>query len=135
MITEHIASLIVLALLGIIDSGYLIWKRKKQQPLACPIGGHDCNVVVESKWSSTFGVKNDILGLTFYICLIIGAFILGYTSFSLVKWLIFLASLGALGFSTYLVYVQSRILKKYCFYCLLSALINLLVFLNAILLL
>jgi len=134
MIPEYIASLIVLALLGIADSGYLIWKRARKEELACPIGGHDCNIVVESKWSSMFGVKNDILGLVFYLFLIAGAFLL-LKEFQFVRYVIFAASALALLASAYLFYVQSRILKKYCFYCLLSALINLLVFLNAILIL
>ncbi len=64
-----IVSLIVLAILGIFDSGYLIKKRVKKQPLSCPINGK-CEKVVESKWNKIFFIKNDILGLFYYVLIL-----------------------------------------------------------------
>ncbi len=133
MASNLITSLIVLALLGIVDSGYLIWKRFKNQSLVCPIGGHDCNAVVESKWSSIFGIKNDVLGFFYYIVLIISAVWFFSNPFPLLTYFLLMASFIALAVSVYLFYVQKYILKQYCFYCLISALINLLIFLNIIL--
>lgn len=133
---EFITSLIVLALLGIIDSSYLAWTHFKKKPLVCPIGG--CEAVVESKWNKIFFVRNEILGLIFYIIILIGAIL--FTSqdsikiiFNIKTWLLILSAIGLL-FSAFLVYVQARIIKSYCFYCLISAFINLLIFLNSLLL-
>ena len=36
----------------------------------------------------------------------------------------------AFAFSLFLIYVQAKVLKEYCFYCLVSAGINFLIFLN-----
>ena len=41
---------------------------------------------------------------------------------------------GALLFSIFLVYLQKYVIKEYCFYCLISALVSLLIFLNVLML-
>lgn len=128
----YIKVLIVLSILGIIDSGYLIWKRVRNEKLACPINEHSCNVVTESKWSSTFGVKNDISGFFYYIFILTASFLIIYYNFIYAKNILLLISGISLLFSGFLVYVQARILRQYCFYCLVSALINLLIFLDIV---
>ncbi len=128
MQTEFVVSLIVLAILGIFDSGYLIKKRVKKQPLTCPING-GCEKVVESKWNSIFLIKNDLLGLFYYILIL---FLVLYLFFISEK-LLFLTKIisgASLLLSLVLVFIQAKIIKEYCFYCLISALINLLIFVN-----
>ncbi len=125
-----VVSLIVLAILGIFDSGYLIKKRVKKQPLTCPING-GCEKVVESKWNSIFLIKNDILGLFYYILIL---FLVLYLFFISEK-LLFLTKIisgASLLLSLVLVFIQAKIIKEYCFYCLISALINLLIFINVL---
>ena len=78
MEVQFIVTLIVLGLLGIVDASYIIWKSRKKQPLVCPIGG-DCNTVLNSKWNKIFFIRNDVLGLLFYISVIIGAFLLFFS--------------------------------------------------------
>ena len=136
MAIQFIASLIVLALLGIIDSAYLAWTHFKTKPLVCPIDG--CEAVVESKWSRIFFVRNEILGLVFYLIIFIGAVSLVQEVqiefiFNIKVWLVIISAIGLL-FSAFLVYVQARIIKSYCLYCLISALLTLLIFLNTLLL-
>ncbi|MEK6817423.1 MAG: vitamin K epoxide reductase family protein [Nanoarchaeota archaeon] len=125
---EFAVSLIVLAILGIFNSGYLIKKRVKKQPLICPING-SCNKVVESKWNAIFFIKNDVLGLFYYIFVLFLAFYLLFMSEKLLILTKIISGLSLL-FSLVLVFIQAKIIKKYCFYCLISALINLLIFLN-----
>jgi len=125
-----VASLIVLAILGIFDSGYLIKKRVKKQPLTCPING-GCEKVVESKWNAIFFIKNDFLGLFYYILIL---FLVLYLFFVSEK-LLFITKIisgASLLFSLFLVFIQAKIIKEYCFYCLISALINLLIFVNVL---
>src|SRR3989338_10337712 len=125
---EFVVSLIVLAILGIFDSGYLIKKRVKKQPLSCPING-GCEKVVESKWNAIFFIKNDFLGLFYYILIL---FLVLYLFFVSEK-LLFITKIisgASLLFSLFLVFIQAKIIKEYCFYCLISALINLLIFIN-----
>ena len=127
---EFVVSLIVLAILGIFDSGYLIKKRVKKQPLTCPING-GCEKVVESKWNAIFFIKNDFLGLFYYILIL---FLVLYLFFISEK-LLFITKIvsgASLLFSLFLVFIQAKIIKEYCFYCLISALINLLIFVNVL---
>ena len=125
---EFVVSLIVLAILGIFDSGYLIKKRVKKQHLSCPING-GCEKVVESRWNAIFFIKNDVLGLFYYILILFLALYLFFTSEKLL-FLTKLISGASLLFSLFLVFIQVKIIKEYCFYCLISALINLLIFVN-----
>ena len=125
---EFVVSLIVLAILGIFDSGYLIKKRVKKQPLSCPING-GCEKVVESRWNAIFFIKNDVLGLFYYILILFLALYLFFTSEKLL-FLTKLISGASLLFSLFLVFIQAKIIKEYCFYCLISTLINLLIFVN-----
>ena len=125
---EFVVSLIVLVILGIFDSGYLIKKRVKKQPLSCPING-GCEKVVESRWNAIFFIKNDVLGLFYYILILFLALYLFFTSEKLL-FLTKLISGASLLFSLFLVFIQVKIIKEYCFYCLISALINLLIFVN-----
>ena len=133
MEVQFIVTLIVLGLLGIIDASYLIWKTRKKQPLVCPIG-QDCNAVIESKWNKIFFIRNDILGVLFYIAVIIGAFLLFFEMDGIVKTLLIFGSGIGVLFSIFLIFVQAKIIKNYCFYCLISAFLNVLIFLNVVLL-
>ncbi len=137
MSTTFIASFITLAIGGVLDAGYLVWKHygHKSSPLVCPLD-HDCSKVTESKWSTIFGVRNEVLGLLFYIFMLISVLILFFMpglillSISLAL-LIKLAAGAGLLFSLFLIWVQIYKIKDYCFYCALSALINLLLFMNS----
>lgn len=130
---QFIVTLIVLGLLGIIDTSYLIWKSRKKQPLVCPIGDA-CNVVLESRWNKIFFIRNDILGLLFYVGVIVGAILLFFEMDGIVKTLLIFGSGIGVLFSILLVFVQAKVIKNYCFYCLISAFLTLLIFLNVLLL-
>ena len=131
-----IVTLIVLGILGFIDTGYLVWKQRdsEKKPLVCPIG-EDCNVVVESKWNKIFFVRNDVLGMLFYI-LIIGTGIFLFFNAEILegifKTILMIVSGVAVLFSVILVYIQIKKIRSYCIYCLASALITLLIFLNVL---
>lgn len=128
-----IASFMVLSIMGFANAAYLIYKhyRERKKPLVCPLN-HDCSVVTESKWSHLFGVRNEVLGMLFFVGMFVLA--LGLVFFpayaALLRTVILVsAGLGVL-FSGALVYLQAKIIKNYCFYCLISAGITVLVFLN-----
>ncbi len=138
MVTVNLSYLslyLVLAVGGIINSGYLFWNHHQKKPLVCPLD-HDCSIVTESKWSHLFGLRNELLGILFFI----GMLVLGLTSLTTLLpssttllFMIIGASLGLL-FSVFLVLIQSFVIKNYCFYCLISAIISTLLFAMSILL-
>ena len=123
---------IALSVLGIINSGYLVYKHYKKKPLVCPLN-HDCNVVTESKWSKIFFIRNDTLGLMFYILMFFSMLLLTFNENLIpkLKFIILLATSFSLLFSIFLVLIQKYVIKDYCFYCLISAFLTLLIFLNS----
>lgn len=128
------ATLLLLAFLGIVDSGYIAWKHSRKEPLACPVGENSCNIVTKSKWSEIFGIRNEVLGIIYYLVIgILGLTILFNQSYQslAINILLFCSSIGLL-FSLFFVYVQAGIIKKYCFYCLISAILSVLIFLNVL---
>lgn len=128
--------LITLAILGLGLSFYLLKKKSKKEKLICIIG-KDCSKVIESKYSQMFGIDNIILGILYYIFIFaVSLSTLIYPAFptlNLFFIIMLLASGIALLFSIYLSFIQVKILKELCEYCLASALINILIFLTIML--
>ena len=114
----------IVALFGMLNSLYIGYHRIIGRRLYC-LAGEKCNEVLESKYGRIFRIKNDLLGLIFYVLI----FVLGfYTYLEYIKINILFLSLFALTFSSYLIYIQAKKLKNYCSYCILSAIINLIIF-------
>jgi uncharacterized membrane protein len=119
--------IIIAATVGFVLSIY-IWRKKKQgEKLFCLIGD-DCNRVVNSRYATTLGASNEIIGILYYAGIAI-AFSLGLSglvSFSF-WWLTPITGVAAL-FSVYLVSVQLFILKEWCEWCLVSAITSIIIF-------
>ncbi len=128
---QFIATLIVLSFLGILNAGYLTWKHQKKEKLVCPVGD-SCDKVVESKWSNLLGIRNEVLGVMYYTFIFLLGIINLFLTIPYFQYSLIIFSLVALLFSTALIYIQRYIIKIYCFYCLLSALITLLIFFNSL---
>ena len=122
-------SFLILCLAGVADTAYIFWRNKKsaQEPFICPLG-HDCSVVTQSSWSNFLGIRNEILGMIFYLLMFVGSiFWFGFSSsVPLLSWLITAGLAVGVLFSIFLLGIQVFVLKNYCFYCLLSFLITLL---------
>lgn len=116
------ALLFTLAAIGISETVYLIRKRRAAEKPFCPIGG-GCVTVLTSKYNKLFLVPNDILGLGLYFLMAsIAAFLVIGIS-PLLFWrgamqlLVGVASL----ISLFLTYLQWRVIRAWCFWCLMSA--------------
>ena len=116
------ALLFTLSAIGISETVYLIRKRIASERPVCPIG-EDCTLVLTSRYNKLFIIPNDVLGLVFYISasfissfLVIGIEPLAFWSF------IFKLSVatGAL-LSLFFTYLQWRVIRAWCFWCLMSA--------------
>jgi uncharacterized membrane protein len=123
---RYLIIFLVIAFIGLLNSGYLFLSHYRHKKIACPIGGK-CNEVTESKYSKTFGIRNDFMGILYYLfVIIVGIFI--YNGFREIKIIFIIIEGLALLFSIYLIYVQAFVLRSYCFYCIVSAVINLILF-------
>ena len=121
--------IILLSLLELANAGYLEYSHRKDKRLMCPLG-EDCNTVANSKWSELFGIRNSTLGILYYAALIIAMLVaLAAPAFS-AQILFFskIAAAVALLISIFLTFIQIFVIKNYCSYCIMSAVINLLIF-------
>lgn len=118
-----LALIFTLSAIGISETVYLIRKRIASEKPVCLLG-EDCGKVLTSKYSKLFIIPNDVLGfITYIVIAIISAFLvigiepIAFWNFIL-KILVFVASLISLLFT----YLQWKVIKAWCTWCLLSAL-------------
>lgn len=125
--------ILILAILGFINAYYLHYQyqqyKNSGKEMFCLIGGK-CADVISSKFGTTFGIKNEITGMIYYVLL--AAYLLisiliprfGDDFAPYVK----TATIIATAFSAYLLFVQTVVLKQICSWCLIAIVINTLIF-------
>jgi uncharacterized membrane protein len=122
--------LLILSIIGFFVSAYILYSKKLNKPLFCPIG-ENCDYVVRSKYGKTFGIENTIPGIIFYAVIFLYGLVLmlnrNIFKEDIVHYLIVGISIASVLFSLYLVYVQKFILKKWCIYCLVSTAASILI--------
>lgn len=118
-------SILILSVIGIAITSYISIAHLLKKKVVCPINSENCNIVLGSKYSRTLGVKNEIIGLLYYIAIIIALFVIKSTSIILATKI---ASTLAMLYSLVLLGIQIRTIKNYCSWCILTAIINVLIF-------
>ena len=116
---------VILSGLGVFVSGYLVTKRFTGGSLACTRWAQ-CDVVNNSVYSQIYGVPVCVIGLAGYL-LLLGLAVAalaahGRTRFRLLL-LGFVLSLGGVGFSIYLTYLEIYVIEALCAWCVASAII------------
>lgn len=113
----------LLSLVGVAEALYLNYECRHHRTPVCLIG-NQCQIVWDSPYSKTCGVSNEILGIVFYVTLAFVEFIIfsGDTSSQMIigEYIILF---GGAVMSCYFFYVQWRLIKAWCFWCTLSAVI------------
>ncbi len=117
------AIVLVLAFVGFIDASYLSAKRLLGSPLNCYFFG-GCDAVNASPYSILFGVPLSLYGSVFYLLVVL--FAVAYLQNSRPVFVWFLMALTAIGFlfSGYFIFLQQFVIKAYCFYCVVSAVVS-----------
>lgn len=113
----------ILAFVGACDSLYLIYERKKKRAPVCVIGT-SCETVWLSPHSRTLGVENEVLGIIFYSAMMVTEAALSFFNYDPLLVLgeaVFLAT--GFSMSCYFIYLQWRVIRAWCFWCTLSAVI------------
>ncbi|MDQ1283736.1 MAG: hypothetical protein QG620_84 [Patescibacteria group bacterium] len=125
-------AIIILAAAGFLISLHIRRSKKTGEKLVCFIGGgkRSCNEVVESEYSRTLGIPNEIAGMVYYVLALLFALIfLLFDSLGLFFILTAkISSTGAFLASMYFVGIQAFVLRKFCEWCLATAVINTLIF-------
>ncbi len=131
--TEEVLLHLIISFLGLTGFSVAqhIYKEKRSaRPLVCPIN-FDCDGVVHSNFSKIFGISIELLGMFYYACVFAGYTILAFVPQILpenMKSGLLLVSMFAFLFSIYLTIVQSFVLKKFCSWCLVSAILCVFIF-------
>ncbi len=131
--TEDVLLHLIIAFLGF--TGFAVARhihaeKKSARPLVCPIN-FDCDGVVHSNFSKIFGIPLELLGMFYYACVCLGYTVLAFVPQILpsnLKSGLLLVSMFAFLFSIYLTIVQSLVLKKFCSWCLVSAILCVFIF-------
>lgn len=127
--------LVILTVVGFINAYFLHWQylrfKRTKKPMFCLIG-EDCAGVIDSRYGTTLGVKNEIMGMIYYGILFLTLLLSANFDTILVNLAIFFATLVAALFSLYLLYVQAIVLKKLCSWCLIAIFLNTLIFVFAL---
>ena len=111
----------VLSLIGFLVASYLFYiDIKNSSPFCLP--NSSCDFVLKSQYSKFLGLPIALWGV-FYFGSVLILVLLKRLNF-LLK---FISSLGFL-FAIYLIYIQSFVLKSFCFYCLITDISAILIF-------
>jgi uncharacterized membrane protein len=114
---------IVLALVGVVDSSYLAYEHFSGfiPPCSTNLLFLDCGKVLNSTYSTFLGIPLPVLGIIHYIVLILNIILNLRHGFKYKTLLFAQIALGFL-FSLYLIGLQVFVIHAFCFYCMISAL-------------
>ena len=127
--------LVIFTFLGILDAGYITYE--KLNGIVPPCNPYfKCGDVLNSSWASVGPIPLSALGVLFYSLFFVMSvlYYFGKKEVQLFNFNMrietFLALQGIFGaaFSLYLLFIMGVILKAWCLYCLLSAMICIILF-------
>lgn len=117
-------SILILASIGALITLYISIAHLMKKNVVCPINTKHCNLVLNSKYSRTLGVKNEIIGFAYYAAIILVSILFQtQTNIAVLKMISAIAAL----YSIYLFSIQITKIKKYCSWCITTALINIVI--------
>jgi len=125
--------MMLLALVGIADAFYDSYAIYNDQPLWCPPPIDGCNIVASSPYARIFGLPLGYFGLVYYVYMFALAFLLALdpTSRGLRIGAVSYAAAGV-GLSICFFYIQFTYIHAFCIYCVVSALLTVLLLVVAI---
>jgi uncharacterized membrane protein len=124
---------LIVAGIGFLDSLYLSWVKIAHSQVYCGTSGQ-CETVNNSPYSEIGGVPIAYLGLGAYLVIMVLLYIERRSTFWLENspLIVFGMSLVGVIYSAYLTYIEIAVLRAICPYCVVSAIMMLLLFIIAI---
>ena len=118
------------ALVGALDAGYLTWIKLSHNETACAPGLGDCYTVNTSRYAEIYGIPVAIFGLASYLLLI--AVLIFEPRMDFLKengkLILFGVSLVGVLYSAYLSYLEEYVIQAWCPYCIISAVMMVIIF-------
>ncbi len=119
-------SIAALAFVGMVDACYVAIHTSQGFLPPCGIAG-GCDQVLNSPYARVLGIPVAWFGLAFYLTTA-GCALFALSGFEQALRLSFTLVSLAFGFTLYLFYLQAMVIRAFCDYCLLSALLVTLIF-------
>ncbi len=119
-------AIIIIGLIGLMDSSYLTYAHYKAHPINCFTEVkqiNSCQLVADSIYSTVLGVPVSLIGMFFYLVVIGIGVISQKNDFTFLLNLLLPFSALAVLFSLRLTYLQVYIIGYICYYCILSAML------------
>jgi uncharacterized membrane protein len=123
----------ILAVIGLLDSLYLTWAKLTHTAVICG-GSSECQTVNDSPYAEIAGIPISLLGMGAYIVILVllyldkrGRFWDEYS-----KIFVFGITLAGVLYSAYLTFIEVAVIYAICPYCVVSAVVMLLLFIIAI---
>lgn len=120
---------LILSIAGAFDAGYLAYEHYQNSIPPCTVGIFaDCGKVLFSKYAVVWGIPLAVIGLIHYLVetAVLMVVILKKTATSH-RLAIILSTLGFVS-SLYFIFIMLVVLRAWCVYCLVSAIISILIF-------
>jgi uncharacterized membrane protein len=125
---------IFLGILGFILALWISHKKKKKEPMVCPLTG-ECGQVINSRYATFLGIDLTSIGMAYYVVItVVYGLMLVWGSLAgpEVIFIVLGVTTFAFLFSLYLIGIQAFILKRWCTWCLFSASLCALIFIVTI---
>lgn len=123
----------IFSLLGLGVATFLLYEYSLNGPILCPTG-RGCDIVRASSYSNFFGISIPLLGAAYYLAMAVLSVVHSHQlPHKLVRKLQLLAALSAVIFGVYLTYLEGFVIKAYCFWCVSSFIISVVIFLALLL--
>jgi uncharacterized membrane protein len=121
---------ITAAVLGILDSVYLLIIKLSNNKALCIQGVGDCWSVNTSRYSEVFGIPLSVLGIIAYAVILTLWILLPRSGFFKrnIPIVNFMLSLIGVIYSAYLTYLEIAVIKAICPFCVVSAILLVILF-------
>ncbi|HAL17481.1 MAG TPA: vitamin K epoxide reductase [Anaerolineaceae bacterium] len=121
---------ITAAILGILDSIYLLIIKVSNNKALCIQGVGDCWSVNTSRYSEVFGIPLSVLGIIAYAVILTLWILLPRSDFFKrnIPIVNFMLSLIGVIYSAYLTYLEIAVIKAICPFCVVSAILLVILF-------
>lgn len=135
MISANLSNrlIFIFSVLGLLVSAFLFYEYTFAGSVVCPTG-QGCDIVRASPYSNFFSIPIPLLGIVFYLTMAILSVVSSHDlPRALVKKLKLLIVFAGVGFGAYLTYLEAFVIKAYCFWCVTSFIISIIILLSVVL--
>lgn len=127
--TLYAAVFAVVSLLGFLDASYLTLEHFRGTIPPCTIA-HGCATVLTSSYSTIAGIPVALLGVLYYLAILVGTIVYLDTKNDIVLKRVAQATILGLLASLYFFGLQWLVIKAWCQYCLVSITTSTLLFIH-----